>query len=538
MARFEITTGAGDVDAFVRSIYRPYNTLPEQIESIMRALLARFDLRRASIRLRGFGALRLERDGEATRCIWTAVEPDNVELDSPPETGWSCFPLIYARERLGDLQFHEWGNRADAGAYETWGAQLARRCAFLYMRYEMQRWALQRLRRALLLIGSSERLHEVELFVEKASHSMLPVLLTGEFGTEKTLLAAALHCCGPRRDGPFVEINCGDPAGEPDQWFRLAAGGTLFFNGIDELAPRLQGQLPQYMHSRLGQWLAAPDATEVRVVASATSDLRHGVAAGRFSRSLLAELDFLSVMVPPLRVRQDDIAPLVIAALEHHGHAATQPAIDALVSVCVAYAWPENLFELERVVARLAVMTDGKAIEHADIERYVPWIAPPGTDLPREAGNDVVARAPQCMTGMEGGTPAPAVAPSHWVRYALTRDGVDAHHLHKALRRALTYLGEHYASPISMEELARHAHVSPSHLSYLFRQSLDTAFKPLLQRIRIEKSKELLTRDSGTRITDVALSVGFGDLSHFEKSFRRIVGMSPREFRHADAGAA
>ncbi|CAG9235140.1 Transcriptional regulator [Burkholderia gladioli] len=539
MARSEITTGAVGVDAFVRSIYRPYNTLAQQIESIMLALMARFELRHASIWLRGFGTLRLIHDGASAVCNWVGDEPADAEQDLGTGHGRFRFPLIYARKQLGELRLQEWSEAVGSDACEVWGSQLARRCAFLYMRYEMQHWSRQRLRRALLLVGASERLHEVELFVEKASHSMLPVLLTGEFGTEKTLLAAALHCCGPRRDGPFVEINCSDPSGEPDQWFRMAAGGTLFFNGIDELAPRLQGQLPQHMHSRLGQWLAAPDAAEVRVVATATSDLRQGVEAGRFSRPLLAELDFLSVTVPPLRVRQDDIAPLVMAALEHHGHAAQHDTLEALIGVCTRYTWPENLFELERVIARLAVMTDGKTIDHADIARHVPWIARP--DGPVEAAAQRRHTEPAGgEIGADGSPPeagGPTGAPSHWARCALTREGLESHHLHKALRRALGYLGEHYATPISMDELARHAHVSPSHLSHLFRHSLDTAFKPLLQCIRIEKSKELLTHGAGMRITDVALSVGFGDLSHFEKSFRRMVGMSPREFRHADAGS-
>ncbi|WP_456297712.1 helix-turn-helix transcriptional regulator [Elstera litoralis] len=99
------------------------------------------------------------------------------------------------------------------------------------------------------------------------------------------------------------------------------------------------------------------------------------------------------------------------------------------------------------------------------------------------------------------------------------------------------YLGEHYAQPVSLDELASHAHVSRSHLSFLFRTELHTAFKTLLGRLRVQKASELLSTDLRQPITDVAMSVGFADLSHFEKSFRRQWGKSPREFRRGIVAA-
>ena len=113
----------------------------------------------------------------------------------------------------------------------------------------------------------------------------------------------------------------------------------------------------------------------------------------------------------------------------------------------------------------------------------------------------------------------------------MTRNLDELAKLHDGLRKALLYLGEHYAEPVSLDQLARQAHVSPSHLSFLFRSTLSTSFKPLLQRMRVDKAKELLGSGARHRITEVAMSVGFGDLSHFEKSFRRIVGQSPRDYR-------
>lgn len=513
----------------------------------MRAFARHLDLGGASLRLRDVGVLRLHRDGARFEVVW--LDANGAGSDSGPGSDADAdadadeaalafahsarFAVAYAGAPLGTLTLSAPKGVARSGALAAHGAAFAHRCALLCKRYDVQRWARQRLSRSLLLVGMSEPLHRVEIFVEKASHSMLPVLLTGEFGTEKAPLAAALHCCGPRCDGPFIEVNCADPADEPAQWFKQAAGGTLFFNGIDELVPRLQNQVRQYLHSRLGQWLVVPHECEVRVIASTTSDLRRCVEEGRFSQALLAELDFLSATVPSLRRRGDDIAPLVVAALEHHGYVAEHKCSDALLEICEHYAWPENVYELQRVIARLAVMTGEAAIGRDDVALHVPWMIarPHGERLGAAQDRDRGSEMSRPAIEKNAAALRPTVLPAHWARCAMTRDATELARLHKALRKALLYLGEHYANPISMEQLARHAHVSPSHLSHLFRHTLNVAFKPLLQQIRIEKAKEMLMRDDCPRVTEVAMSVGFGDLSHFEKSFRRIVGSSPREFR-------
>ncbi|KVK98715.1 helix-turn-helix domain-containing protein [Burkholderia cepacia] len=523
------------MEAILQSVYRSYRTLPELIEPMMLALIGKLGVPAASIWLRDVGTLKLGYNGDTVDFAWVGDGSRGRDRHDLHDGDFARFAVIYAGEQIGELRLPEPDTSADADSRRELGTQFARWCALLSMRYEVQRWTRARLGRPLLLVGISKALQQMEVFVERASRSTLPVLLAGEFGTEKIPLAVALHCNGPRRDGPFIEVNCAEPVGEPAQWFKQAAGGTLFFNGIDELTPRLQSQLPQHMHSRLGQWLTVPDASEARVVASTTSNLRQQVEDGRFSRALLAELDFLSVSIPPLRTRTLDIAPLVVAALERHGHVADSKGSEALIAACEAYAWPENLFELERVIARLAVMADNMPISLEDIARHTPWMAPPsaGAHAGTPTSPERLNAEPAGVSAADEAASGALASLAHWAHCAVTRDAAALGHLHKALRKALLYLGEHYASAVSMDHLARHAHVSPSHLSYLFRHALNTTFKPLLRYIRIEKAKELLIRDNGIRITEVALSVGFGDLSHFEKSFRGIVGVSPREYRHA-----
>lgn len=201
--------------------------------------------------------------------------------------------------------------------------------------------------------------------------------------------------------------------------------------------------------------------------------------------------------------------------------------MDALIH----YPWPENLQELERMVLRLAVMTAGRPVGIADIQRHASRLL---EGRAQAAQRDAHATIPQQADPAD--KPTLPETPVDWIAGLPHRPGQRLASLHDALRRALVYLGEHYAEPLTLGDLARQAHVSQSHLGFLFRDELGTPFKPMLQQLRIEKAKQLLQQQRKLRITEVALKVGFGDLSHFEKSFRRLVGVSPREFRNAGTG--
>lgn len=529
----------GTLDEILHPASADFRSLPDLIGGLMGRLADRAPLRGGALWLQDMGTLVLAQDRAGGRLCWTADgDPNDAAAD--PEA--VVVPITYADAPVGEMRL-VLDRAPDGAAPEAPILQdVARQCGYLAKRYEVRRWAERRFGRPLLMVGMSPALRELDAFLEQAAHSALPVLLTGEFGTEKAQLAAAIHGSGPRRDGPFVQVNGADPAGAPADWFARAAGGTLFLSGVDEMTPALQGQIVQHMPSQLGQWLDAPGGWALaasgaangiggpRVIASTTADLRRLAEEGRFSRPLLAELDFLCATVPPLRDRPADIEPLVLAALERHGGRADEMRTDELIALCMAYSWPENLFELERVIARLAVMTGGRPIRHGDVRRHAPWMVGGAMPADPESGIHPV--------GHPNGHPEPASvvppAPSpvdHWVHCALTRDQDALARLHGGLRKALVFLGERFADPITLDALSRQAHVSPSHLSYLFRTELQTSFKGLLGRIRIHKARELLATDRRLPITEVAMSVGYGDLSHFEKSFRRLVGESPREYR-------
>jgi transcriptional regulator with GAF, ATPase, and Fis domain len=205
------------------------------------------------------------------------------------------------------------------------------------------------------------------------------VLIEGESGSGKELVARAVHRGGPRRDRPFCTLNC---AALPDDLveselfghargaftgavaervgvFEEAHSGTLLLDEVGELSLRAQAKLLRVIQEgelrRIGENVSR--RIDVRIVAATNRDLRHEVAAGRFRLDLLYRLDVLHIVVPPLRERRDDI-PFLIEhfwreAAGRLGSRATLSA--AAVALLARYAWPGNVRELQNVLAALVV---------------------------------------------------------------------------------------------------------------------------------------------------------------------------------------
>jgi AraC-like DNA-binding protein len=116
--------------------------------------------------------------------------------------------------------------------------------------------------------------------------------------------------------------------------------------------------------------------------------------------------------------------------------------------------------------------------------------------------------------------------------HLINKDYQKFNHLHLGLQKALHYLAENYTESLSLTSLAQGAFISPSHLSHLFKHYLKKTFKQILSELRIERAKQIFIATPLIRVTDVSLDVGFGDLSHFEKIFKRYTDMTPREFKN------
>ncbi len=241
------------------------------------------------------------------------------------------------------------------------------------------------------LIGRSGGMLAVYKQIALACASDAPVLVTGETGTGKELVARAIHRHGPRSARPFVPVNCGAmPEGlleselfghvrgaftgavaDKRGLFEEARGGTLFLDEIGEMAPALQVRLLRTLESGEVRPVGSPRATsvDVRVIAATHRDLERAAKEGTFRQDLFYRLHVFAIHIPPLRERREDIPLLVahfLAGLGAQGRG-TVSATPAAVAALAAHDWPGNVRELENTLVRLAVESRGAAIDVADL---------------------------------------------------------------------------------------------------------------------------------------------------------------------------
>jgi DNA-binding NtrC family response regulator len=232
------------------------------------------------------------------------------------------------------------------------------------------------------LVGRSQAFIELMKYVARASKTNLPVLLTGESGTGKKLVASAIHDRSERAHRPFVVLNCGSIPAElveselfghargsfagadrdrPGLWAQ-ADGGTLFLDNVTETNPTFQTKLLRAVQMGEIRRAGANETTsvDVRVIAASNRDVERDVAAGRFRSDLLNGLKAVHILLPPLRERPEDIPPLAQTFAERV-YSFNQPVKFSAEAFALLerYNWPGNIRELEDVVLRAAAMSDG-----------------------------------------------------------------------------------------------------------------------------------------------------------------------------------
>jgi len=242
-----------------------------------------------------------------------------------------------------------------------------------------------------LLVGESADLLALLVTVERVANSTATVLVQGETGTGKSLVARVLHETSDRADHPFVVVNCGafqDQLLESELFghekgaftgavaakpglFEVAHGGTLFLDEVAEMSPAMQAKLLQVLDSgemrRVGGTRSRN--VDVRVVSASNKDLPEEVKAGKFREDLLFRLKVITVTMPPLRERREDIPLLVEYFLERHrAKYRTEKEISpAAVRMLAEYGWPGNVRELAHVVEGLVLLAPGLSIEPRDL---------------------------------------------------------------------------------------------------------------------------------------------------------------------------
>jgi len=239
------------------------------------------------------------------------------------------------------------------------------------------------------IIGSSKTIREVLDLAGRVAASDASVLITGESGTGKELLARGIHYNSPRAKGPFVAINCAAiPEGlieselfghvkgsftgavkDKEGKFELADNGTLFLDEIVDLRIDLQAKilraLQEHEVDRVGG--NKPIPVDARVIAATNKDIDRAVKEGRFREDLYYRLSVITLHMPPLRERRDDV-PLLVGHFLKKFNKGSEAHVDAeALSSLTSYGWPGNVRELENVIERASVLKRGDVITRAEL---------------------------------------------------------------------------------------------------------------------------------------------------------------------------
>lgn len=246
------------------------------------------------------------------------------------------------------------------------------------------------------LIGTSAAICRVREFIDKAARSDATLLVTGESGTGKELVARGVHARSARRDRPFVAVNCGaipanlieselfghvkgaftGAASDRAGLFRMADSGTIFLDEIGDLPLPLQVKLLRVLQERTFTPVGADNhvTVDVRVVAATNRQLSEEVQVGRFREDLFYRLNVLTLELPPLRERRQDIPSLVRRFLrqssEFHGRRVERLSVAASRRL-QAYDYPGNIRELENIIEHAVALCDGETVHEEHLPGYM-----------------------------------------------------------------------------------------------------------------------------------------------------------------------
>jgi two-component system, NtrC family, response regulator HydG len=250
------------------------------------------------------------------------------------------------------------------------------------------------------LVGHSPAMRDLYDSIERLSQAAASVLILGESGAGKEVVARALHFQGPRREAPFVAVNCTalpealleselfghvrgaftGATGARRGLFVEADGGTLFLDEIGDMPPPLQAKLLRALEE--GEVRAVGSDTsrtvDVRLVAATHQDLDRRVAEGLFRADLYYRLNVVSIAVPPLRSRPEDVPLLIHQFLAQARERNPGTRVDRfdgeLITRLAGAPWPGNVRELENVVERLVILSPGPAATVDDLQRHAPHV--------------------------------------------------------------------------------------------------------------------------------------------------------------------
>jgi DNA-binding NtrC family response regulator len=270
------------------------------------------------------------------------------------------------------------------------------------------------------LVGSSPAMQNVLKLLPQVAASKASVLVTGEPGTGKELLAATIHEHSPRAKEPFLKLHCaalaeplleselfghesdalpGNP-GRREGRLQQAAGGTLFLDEISAIPPALQVRLMRFLQEHAFERMGGEETlhVDVRLIAASNHNLREEVARGNFREDLFYQLNVVNIELPPLRERPSDILALAMHFLRKYGNEdgkTLEGFSDEALERLATYEWPGNVRELENAVAHAVVLASGPRVTAMDLPPSVgpPPVGTAGIRIPGSKMEDIERHA-------------------------------------------------------------------------------------------------------------------------------------------------
>ena len=304
------------------------------------------------------------------------------------------------------------------GAYDFLEKPLARDRLLLTIRNGIAKRTLaeenidlrKRIFRDSTILGRSEKIHHILETIQKVGSTQARVLIVGENGTGKELVARAIHEHSPRKDGPFIEVNCaaipeelieselfghekGAFTGAIDRRigkFELADGGTLFLDEIGDMSLSAQAKVLRVLEENKLQRIGGSEniQIDVRVLAATNKNLLEETRHNRFREDLYYRLTVVPIYVPPLRERADDIPLLVAHFLKEACLQNSVPQKDIVpdaLHMLQRYHWPGNVRELRNAIERMVILSSGESILKVDVENVIRGTGSGPTDFVTDA---------------------------------------------------------------------------------------------------------------------------------------------------------
>jgi len=250
---------------------------------------------------------------------------------------------------------------------------------------QLQQYREKRESSEVALVGTSAAFREIDKLVDLSASSDAPVLITGETGTGKNVIAKALHYRSAVSGKPFVSLNCASlqeslieaelfghekgafigATGAKKGVFEMAEGGTIFLDEIGEIPPHLQSKLLSVLDEKVMKRIGGETSrsVNVRVIAATNIDLHRSIREKKFREDLYYRLSVIRIHIPPLRERKEDLPLLCEHLIKKLGGGGDVTLPDSEIAALVAYDWPGNVRELKNIIERTLILRKGPAIK-------------------------------------------------------------------------------------------------------------------------------------------------------------------------------